>query len=139
HKVAVQVAGQGRRAALRRRAHEGRAAGKSAAEAMTDLSVREVYGFLEEELARLPEKYRTPLVEHYLLGKRQEVLARELGWSLRTLTRRLEAGRLVLHKRLAARGASVPGVVLVVLLAQGAEAAPLPVALTTGTLRAVML
>src|SRR6516165_8792468 len=44
HKVAVQVAGQGRRAALRRRTHEGRAASKSAAEAMTDLSVREVYG-----------------------------------------------------------------------------------------------
>jgi DNA-directed RNA polymerase specialized sigma24 family protein len=63
---------------------------------------------MEEELAQLPEKFRMPLVECQIMGRRHNAVARELGCSLRTLTLRLEQGRDLLQKRLAARGVTVP-------------------------------
>jgi RNA polymerase sigma factor (sigma-70 family) len=137
--VAVRVARQARRAARRRRNHEDQAASKTGLNPAAEVSVRELHQLLEEELAHLPEAYRTPLVQHYLVGQGQEEIARQLGWSLRTLTRRLEQGRLLLQKRLAARGATVTGVLLAVLLAEGARASAMPAALAASTLHAVMM
>src|SRR5262245_37114204 len=62
---------------------------------------------LDAELARLPHKYRAPLLACYLHGRTQDEAARELGWSLSTLRRRLEQGRELLKLRLTARGAAL--------------------------------
>ncbi len=62
---------------------------------------------LDEELARLPDKYGAPLLACYLHGRTQDEAARELGWSLSTLRRRLERGRELLRVRLTARGATL--------------------------------
>ena len=58
---------------------------------------------LDEELGRLPEKYRAPLVLCYLRGKTQCEAARELGWGTEVLRGRLDRGR----ERLRARGLEV--------------------------------
>jgi RNA polymerase sigma factor (sigma-70 family) len=137
--VAVRVARQARRAAQRRHTYEQCALDKPGSNPLTEVSVHELHQLLEEELARLPEAYRAPLVQHYLMGQRQEEIASQLGCSLRTLTRRLQLGRQLLQKRLAARGATVTGVLLAVMLGDGAGAAAMPAALTTSTLRAVLL
>ncbi len=63
---------------------------------------------LDEELGLLPERFRAPLVGCYLAGRTQEDLARELGWSLSTLRRRLERGRELLRGRLVRRGVTLP-------------------------------
>lgn len=65
---------------------------------------RELRGILDDELARLPEELRTPLVLCYLDGRTRDEAAQQLGWSLRTLHRRLEEGRTRLRVRLARRG-----------------------------------
>jgi RNA polymerase sigma factor (sigma-70 family) len=68
----------------------------------------ELLGVLEEELARMPDHLRAPLIACYLQGQTQDEAARSLGWSIRTLRRRLEEGRELLRSRLTTRGASLP-------------------------------
>ena len=41
---------------------------------------QEVRAILDEEVQRLPNKYRVPLVLCYLEGKTHEQIARELSW-----------------------------------------------------------
>lgn len=65
---------------------------------------QEVRSVLDEELSRLPEALRAPLVLCYLQGLTRDEAAPQLGWTLATLKRRLEKGRERLRGRLARRG-----------------------------------
>ncbi len=80
-----------------------------------DLIWREVRVALDEELQHLPERLRSPLLLCYLSGLTRDEAAKQLGWSLGTLKRRLEEGRTVLRKRLERRGISDAGLALAVL------------------------
>ncbi len=71
HGVARRTALKARVAFARRQKHEARARTLGAAEA-DDLTWRELRQVLHEELARLAERYRAPLVVCYLQGKSQD-------------------------------------------------------------------
>lgn len=71
---------------------------------LAELSAREVLAVLEEEVERLPEVYRLPVILCCLEGKSQEEVARQLGWTCGSVKGRLERGRKRLHERLARRG-----------------------------------
>ncbi|QJW93338.1 RNA polymerase sigma factor [Frigoriglobus tundricola] len=59
---------------------------------------------LDDELTRLPDRLRDPIVLCLVLGQTHEQAAAELGGSTRTLRRRLERAKSVLRARLARRG-----------------------------------
>jgi RNA polymerase sigma factor (sigma-70 family) len=81
---------------------------------------------LDEELAALPDAYRAPLVACFLEERTQDEAARQLGWSLSTLRRRLERGKELLRARLTRRGATLAGALLAGALAPSAAAAVPP-------------
>jgi RNA polymerase sigma factor (sigma-70 family) len=73
---------------------------------------REVREALDEEVRRLPEKYRLPFVLCHLEGWTNEEAARELGRPVGTILSRLSRARQQLRERLARRGLA-PSAVLV--------------------------
>jgi RNA polymerase sigma factor (sigma-70 family) len=104
-----------------------------------DLSWREFQGALDEELGRLPESQRQPLLLCYLQGLSQEEAAAQLGWPRGTLKRRLERGREALRKRLTRRGLTLTAGLLAVLPAQDSLAAALPPTIRTSLPQAAAL
>jgi len=67
----------------RRRRHEAAAVGPESSAAYPDRA--ECLTALDEELGKLSERYRSPLVTCHLGGRTQEEAARELGLSIKTL------------------------------------------------------
>ena len=98
----------------------------TATTAETDLVWREVRTALDEELQRLPERLRLPLLLCYLSGLTRDEAAAQLGWSISTLKRRLEEGRTALRRGLERRGISAAGLALAVLSPSALDAAVCP-------------
>ncbi len=68
------------------------------------LAIPELAAALDEELTRLPDALRAPVVLCLVEGRTQEQAIAELGGSLRTLRRRLERAKALLRLRLERRG-----------------------------------
>lgn len=83
--------------------------GKSNGEA---LDLEKVGSVLSEELAKLPTKYRLPLVSLYFGGLTREEIAEQLGLKPGALGVRLHRARAMLGERLKRRGAISEGVIL---------------------------
>jgi RNA polymerase sigma factor (sigma-70 family) len=104
----------------------------------SDLEQQELRAVLDEELNRLPEKYRAPLVLHYLQGKTVEQAAQDLGWHQGTVCVRLARGKEVLRHRLTRRGVTLSSGLVAGALAQEAVAGALPPALPRITIQAAV-
>jgi len=119
--VARRLASEARVRAARRRRHERRAGRLSLEGRMAEGDGSELCAVLDEELNRLPPRYREPLLLCYWEGQTREQAARRLGLSARTLDRRLAEGRERLRGRLARRGLTLPAALLAAGIAQGAQ------------------
>jgi RNA polymerase sigma factor (sigma-70 family) len=135
YQVAYHAALKTRARAATREKHERQAGQRPAADPLAEVTGRELLAVLDEELQRLPERLRSPLVLCYLQGSTRDEAARQLGWSLATLKRRLEEGRESLRCRLARRGLTLPAALLVAGLAQGPTAAAVPPLLAAATVK----
>jgi RNA polymerase sigma factor (sigma-70 family) len=101
--VAYRVALRARSAMARRHARERTVPAPEMA-SIDDPSGFEVGRVIDEELARLPAKYRGPVVLCYLEGLTHEEAARQLGWPVGTVKGRLSRARNLLKGRLSRRG-----------------------------------
>jgi RNA polymerase sigma factor (sigma-70 family) len=122
YEVAHHVAVKAQANAARRRAQEQRAIPMAATDPTLDMTLRDLRRVLHEELRRLPDKYRLPLVLCYLAGRSQEEAAGQLGWSKGTFRGRLDRGREQLRRRLAARGVALSALLCATALAPKATA-----------------
>ena len=108
--VANRVARRARVEAARRRAVEGRAALRVVEAFEPDTATdsdREVFGsIVQEEVRRLPEKYRSVVVLCYWEGLTQEQAAVQLGIPLGTVRSRIARSRDLLRRRLTRRGSA---------------------------------
>src|SRR5579875_2285407 len=136
HGVAHRIAEKLRAKEVRRAFHERKAASRPAVDPAEDVAWREIRCLLDSELARLPERYRGPLVLCYLQGKTQDEAARQLDWSLRTFRRRLKCARDLLIGRLTRRGVTLSAALSAPLLVDAATQAALPPLLIANTIRA---
>jgi RNA polymerase sigma factor (sigma-70 family) len=118
HRLSLKARQQARR--LPRR---DRLPAQPSGDPLDELTVREAQAVLDEELARLPQRERGPLVLCYLEGMTQDEAARRLGCPLGTLKSRLVRGRAALHRQLSRRGLSLAAVVSTLLLAGKSTAA----------------
>src|SRR5262245_2021556 len=101
--VAYRVALRARSEAARRRWREPNVAAAPLAPE-TDPSHWELGSVLDEELSRLPAKYRAPIVLCYIEGLSHEEAANQLQWPLGTVKGRLVRARELLKSRLVRRG-----------------------------------
>jgi RNA polymerase sigma factor (sigma-70 family) len=97
----------------------------------------ELSAVLDEEIRRLPERYRAAIVLCYLEGRSHEEAAGQLGWPLGTVKGRLARARDLLRGRLARRGLAPSIASLAAFLAREADAS-VPLGWVETTIRAAM-
>ncbi len=107
HGVAYRTSLKARSSALRRRMVEQRAIVTASVDNHPDLVWRELRPLLDEEIDRLPEQYRLPVVLCYLEGKTNTEAARLLRWPRGTVATRLARARQQLRNRLERRGVAL--------------------------------
>ena len=90
---------------------------------------------LDQELSRLPDKYRVAIVLCDLEGKTRKEAARQLGLPEGTLSARLARGRAMLAKRLSRYGPAISaGTLAAVMTHNAASAGVPPIALVSSTI-----
>jgi RNA polymerase sigma factor (sigma-70 family) len=138
HGVACRVAAGLKREAARRKNRERQVDPPVPANPATEASWREVQDVLDEELGRLPEQYRAPLILCYLECLTRDEAARQLGLSPGGLHGRLERGRDLLRKRLIGRGLSLSASLTAAALGENVTHALSPTFVITSTKAAAL-
>jgi RNA polymerase sigma factor (sigma-70 family) len=136
--VAYQTARKARENAARRGRRERQVADMPEP-VVTDADAgRDLRPLLDEELHRLPEKYRAAIVLCDLEGKTRKAAALQMGVPEGTLSGRLDRGRALLARRLARHGLA-PTAVALAALAPDAASAAVPGQVVSSTIRAATL
>lgn len=134
--VAYRTAARARQKAVRSRERDEHAhRPPPAPAAWSEAACRELQRILDEEVSRLPERYRAPFVLCCLEGMSRAEAARELRWNEGTLSARLARARMRLQKRLLLRGVTLSAALTATALAQNTAGA-IPAALLAATTHA---
>src|SRR5229473_206817 len=135
--VAYRIASRERIRQTNRNKHE-----RALVQAMRDKGspsdVKQTWSVVSEELNHLPEKYRAPLVLHYLEGKTKDETALQLGWPEGTVSGRLARGREMLRDRLIKRGIEASSVAMIVTFAADGALDAVPQALVRTVLQSTV-
>jgi RNA polymerase sigma-70 factor (ECF subfamily) len=134
HRVAYHAAMRARLASARRRAAEQRAA-ERVAERSEGRTWDDLGSVIHEEIDRLPERYRVPVVLCDIEERPYEEAARHLGCPIGTVKSRLARGRERLKQRLTRRRLADHGAMLMPGFPAGDAGAALPASLVNRTIR----
>jgi RNA polymerase sigma factor (sigma-70 family) len=137
HGVARHTAMKARALAMRRRSRERQVKDMPEPAADHHDIWRDLQGVVDQELGRLPEKYRIAILLCDLEGKTRREASRQLGIPEGTLAAHLARGRNMLARRLVRQGIAVSGGALATLLTDQAAPACAPDAAVTATISAV--
>jgi RNA polymerase sigma factor (sigma-70 family) len=137
--VAYRTALEGRGKSARRKAREKQVTNMPEPEVRPEELWQELRPVLDQELSRLPDKYRVPLVLCELEGRPRKEAARQLNVPEGTLSSRLATARKMLAGRLRRRGLAVAAGPLAVALSQNGAVACVPVPLVASTVEAAAL
>jgi RNA polymerase sigma factor (sigma-70 family) len=137
--VAHQTARKARATAAKRGARERQMAQLPEIEALPHDICPDLRPLLDQELSRLPDKYRVAVVLCDLEGKSGREAARQLGCPEGTVASRLARGRSMLAKKLARHGLALSGASLAAVLAQNAAAAGMPTSTLSITIKTATL
>jgi RNA polymerase sigma factor (sigma-70 family) len=137
--VAYRIAVRARAHAARRRARRRPLTDMPTAEPPCPLTNQELHAVLDEEVQRLPAKYRSAFVLCCLEGKTCTEAARALGRPKGTVTTWLSRARQRLRTRLVRRGVALSAAALAVGLSREALTAAVPAVLAGATVRAAAL
>ena len=132
--VAHRAALKAKAVAARRRAKEAAAARPEGVETMPEQA--DALAVIEQELGRLPKRYREPLVLCGLCGRSRKEVAAQLGVPEGTLASRLATARAMLAERLRRRGLVVPAAVAAAACESSAAGATVPAPLADATVKA---
>lgn len=138
YRVACLTSGKLRLSARRQRLRDQqvRLMPDTPAAGVDTVEVGDELALLDQELAKLPEQYRTPLVLCELQGVSRREAARRLHLSEGTLSSRLARGRALLRKKLAAYFGVFTLAMLIALLLRARAPVVVPPNLVKGTLKA---
>ncbi len=134
HRVASRIAFQMKSDMTRRRDQERRAAEKAGVRRAAGKPEDDTARVLHQEIDRLPERYRKPIVLCYLEHMTYQQAASHLRWSESTTQGRLARARSLLRARLARRGVTL-GVATLGALALPHEASAVSVSILLSTVR----
>jgi RNA polymerase sigma factor (sigma-70 family) len=137
--VAVRTAREARARAARHRAREKHVSRPITVEPPDEEFPDEQRAIVDEELARLPARYRDPLVLCELEGLSRPEAARRLGIPEGTLSSRLARGKDRLRVRLVARGVSPATAAISAILIREVRALTVPLSWLESTVGAATL
>jgi RNA polymerase sigma factor (sigma-70 family) len=133
--VAYRVAVRARAQAARLRARQRPLNDVPSDEPQDDPIRDEIRALLDDEVSRLPARYREAVVCCYLQGRTQDEAARVLGWPRGTVATRLNRARRLLRNRLVRRGLPLSAGTLIGALRAGSAEGALPAPLVSAALR----
>ncbi|HKA08048.1 MAG TPA: RNA polymerase sigma factor [Gemmataceae bacterium] len=137
--VAYQTAVKARAIAARRHMRERQVTDMPEPPAMSPDHWPELQAVLDQELTRLPDKYRAVVLLCDVEGKTRKEAARQLAVPEGTIAGRLARARAILAKRLTRRGVTLSGGSLAAILVQYAATANVPAAVVSSTIYAATL
>lgn len=137
--VAYRTAAKAKTEAAKRRAREQQAVRPQEIDPDDELMRQELRAVLDEEVNRLPERYRLPVVLCYLQGHTNEEAAHRLGCSRGTIATLLARARVKLRRRLTQRGVGLSAGITLAALTQAVQASVVSFPLEHVTVKASTL
>jgi RNA polymerase sigma factor (sigma-70 family) len=136
--VAYKVAVRARANTIKRRTREQREIDMTAFTAASGGAETDLRPVIHEEVHRLPNKYRAPVLLCHIEGKSHEEAAQQLQWPIGTVKGRLARAKEMLRSRLARRGMTLSAASLGAILIPNGTSAAVPAALLDSTVKAAL-
>jgi RNA polymerase sigma factor (sigma-70 family) len=133
--VAHRTALKARKTTARRKVKERQVPDIAQNQVAKNDTIQDLLPLLDQELRRLPDKHRVPIILCDLEGMDRKKAALQLGLQEGTLSMRLHRARAVLAKRLAGHGTTLSGSAVALAISQNMASALVPPSLVVSTVK----